>query len=369
MGRRFTIAITLLAVAGVIFADGPCSAYFCKIADLGKVPAPPNPVTICGKIVSTSPAQLSDGSGTINVVGLTVDTTAYVTAKGNWDGNVLTVQDTVPYSTPPTSGEQRDFLLPTGGTIPMIYVSAGAFLMGNNGSEPAVCPDELPQRSVAVSGYWIGKYPVRRGEYRRFIEAGGYANAAYWSAAGLAWRGSKSVPRYWDPAQNWGAAPGSFTQTDDHPIVGVSYYEAEAFCNWAGDALPSEAQWEKAARWDPTTDHANVYPWGDARDLEKCNNWDDTLYAGSQTSPVGSYPSGASPYGCLDMSGNVWQWCQDWYNNYPGSTTPFDNTGVSRVLRGGSWSTSDLDCRSAFRHGFNIYPSDQKCYFGFRVAR
>lgn len=244
----------------------------------------------------------------------------------------------------------------SGGVYPgeMIYIPAGSFLMGNsNGGDDAVYrySNELPQHSVYLSGYYIGKYEVTRGEYQAFMTATGRAQ-----------------PYYWDAVQNWGS--GSFTQTDSYPVLGVSYYEAEAFCNWAGGHLPTEAQWEKAARW--TGSHPNVYPWGDTWDVEKCNNYYDSNPAGGgyakyQTSPVGSYPSGASPYGCMDMAGNVWQWVQDWYKSYPGSSNPFDYTNSYRVLRGGGWYYDDGSYRCASRNGY--YPHYYSGSYGFRLAR
>lgn len=238
----------------------------------------------------------------------------------------------------------------------MIYIPAGAFLMGNNGSEPYSYSNELPQHSVDLAGYYITKHEVTRSQYRAFMEAGGYTTQAYWSDDGWNWKvaNSRTEPEYWAASQNWGTPPGTFTQTDNHPVVGVTYYEAEAFCNWVGGHLPTEAQWEKAARWDGS--HPNVYPWGDAWDAEKCNNYEDTNPAGGgyqhyQTAPVGSYPDGVSPYGCLDMAGNVWEWCQDWYKSYPESTSPFDDTNVRRVIRGGGWFDQVDYSRSAFRLG------------------
>ncbi len=264
----------------------------------------------------------------------------------------------------------------------MIYIPAGSFLMGNNGNEPYSYDKEFPQHSVYLSGYWIGKYEVTRGEYKQFMEAGGYSNPAYWSTEGWNWKVSenRTEPRFWADEQNWGT--GTFTQTDNHPVVDVTYYEAEAFCNWAGGHLPTEAQWEKAARW--TGSHPNVYPWGDAWDAEKCNARYDTNPAGGgynarQTAPVGSYPSGASPYGCQDMAGNVWEWCKDWhaedyYSVSPSSDPqgPSSSPGGYRVLRGGSWSNyyaSENNNRCAVRNAY--YPNGngiQGSYYGFRVA-
>jgi len=258
----------------------------------------------------------------------------------------------------------------------MIYIPAGKFLMGNSkvGKDADYRKsDELPQHWVTLSGYWIGKYEVTRGEYRQFMKAGGYTNSAYWSTAGWSWKvsNSRTEPELWAASQTWGST--TFTQTDSHPVVGVSYYEAEAFCKWAGGHLPTEAQWEKAARWNPVTSHPNVYPWGDSWDQEKCNNQDDRLYLGAQTAPVGSYASGASFYGCMDMAGNVWEWCKDWYGeSYYASSPTSDPSGPSsgsyRVLRGGSWYSSDDNLYRAASRNFDS-PYDAYYSFGFRLSR
>ena len=269
----------------------------------------------------------------------------------------------------------------------MIYIPVGSFLMGNSGIGDDLGYDEFfnlyyekPQHSVYLSGYYIGKYEVTRGEYRAFMNAGGYSNPAYWSAEGWIWRGSRTEPYYWAAYQDWSFPyddGDGFTQTDNHPVVGVTYYEADAFCNWARGHLPTEAQWEKAARWDG---HPRVYPWGATWEQEKCNSWYDSLYPGYQTAPVGSYPSGASPYGCQDMAGNVWEWCEDWWReDY--SQTPAGgwadpqgpSSGSSRGLRGGSWQESYTDYysvyeRCAYRYSFVPY-FHHYTSVGFRLAR
>ncbi len=259
----------------------------------------------------------------------------------------------------------------------MIYIAPGTFLMGNNGSEPHTWPDERPQHSVTLSGYYVGRYEVTRGEYRAFMNADGYSTQSYWSTAGWSWKVSngRTEPDYWAADQDWGS--GTFTQTDNHPVVGVCYYEAEAFCKWAGGHLPTEAQWEKAARWTGT--HPGVYPWGDGWDAEKCNNHDDSNaagggYQGYQTAPVGSYPSGASPFGCQDMAGNAYEWCKDWYQEHYYSASPASDpqgpaSGTYRVLRGGSWDdTGDEGFRCAQR-GMDRPGNDNGSLYGFRLAR
>jgi formylglycine-generating enzyme required for sulfatase activity len=268
----------------------------------------------------------------------------------------------------------------SGGVYPgqMIYIPAGSFLMGNNGSEGYSNSRELPQHSVYLSGYYIGKYEVTRGEYRAFMNAGGYSNSAYWSSEGWSWKvsNSRTESSYWAAQQDWGT--GSFTQSENHPVVGVTYYEAEAFCAWAGGHLPTEAEWEKAARW--TGSYPNVYPWGNAWDAEKCNNYYDHNSAGGghqryQTAAVGSYPSGASPYGCQDMAGNVWEWVKDWYGSSYYSQTPsggWNNpqgpaSGSYRILRGGGWNSYDDGDRCACRYSGG--PDADWSDGGFRLAR
>ena len=272
-------------------------------------------------------------------------------------------------------------------SIQMINIPAGSFDMGNSGigadaTYASDYPQELPQHSVSLSAYSIGKYEITRGEYKKFINAGGYTNSSYWSAEGWSWKvyNSRTEPESWAASQDWGT--GTFTQTDNHPVVGVNYYEAEAFCNWAGGHLPTEAQWERAARWTGT--HANVYPWGDVWDAEKCNNHYDHNVAGGgyqryQTAPVGSYSSYPSPSGCQDMAGNVVEWCKDWYLSNYYSTSPSSDpqgpaSGRARVLRGGSWDNYGyIDAyfyRCAYRsnHGY-YYPYVYTAYIGFRLAR
>ncbi|MCX6345317.1 MAG: formylglycine-generating enzyme family protein [Armatimonadetes bacterium] len=256
--------------------------------------------------------------------------------------------------------------------IEMIDIPAGSFVMGTVGTGG----DENPQHSVTLGAYSIGKYEVTRGQYQAFMDSGGYTNSSYWSTAGWSWKLSYSPtePYYWAAAQDWyGGQP--FTQTDSFPVVGVSYYESEAFCNWAGGHLPTEAQWERAACW--TVSSARVYPWGDTWNNEYCNNWYDSNAASGgyqkyQTAPVGSYSSYGSPSGCQDMAGNVWEWCKDWYQSNYYSTSPSSDpqgptSGSYRVLRGGGWYGNDNTCRCAYR-GLDP-PYNYSSHRGFRLVR
>lgn len=289
----------------------------------------------------------------------------------------------------------------------MITIPAGKFLMGNKGNEGFDNPDELPQHRVDLPAYQIGKYEVTRGQYRKFIEAGGYKDPRHWSAEGWKWKQGNTIdyagmngnvtrvtrsadapernePEHWAAEQEWighGHEHPRFTQTDEHPVVGVTYYEAEAYCKWAGGRLPTEAEWEKAARWDEKKQQANVFPWGDTWDPERCNNADDHNPAGggyrtNQSAPVGSYPKGASPYGCMDMAGNAYEWVADWAKSYPSSPKPFDHTGRFHFVKGGCWDDGPFSVRCGYRGGgWYLPPSSSGTgkgdsdYIGFRVAR
>lgn len=217
----------------------------------------------------------------------------------------------------------------------MILIPAGEFIMGSDDGEE----NEKPVHAVYLDSYEIGKYPVTVAQYRKFCEATGrrMPNAPHWD-----WK-------------------------DEHPIRDVTWDDAEAYCKWAGGRLPTEAEWEKAARG---TD-GRTYPWGDTWDKNKCANQDLNL---TSTVSVGSYPAGASPYGCMDMAGNEWEWCADWYDDNYYMTSPSRNprgpsSGCYRVLRGGGWHLYDSNPRCAYRTGFYpnyVYLID---YYGFRLVR
>jgi len=222
----------------------------------------------------------------------------------------------------------------------MLYIPPGEFTMGSREGEAPAEPNEKPQRKVNLDGYWIYKREVTVAQYRKFCQATG-----------------RDMPE----APSWG-------WKDDHPIVNVSWDDATAYAKWAGVALPTEAQWEKAARG---TD-GRGYPWGNEWDNSKCANSEGNMDLNSSTKPVGSYASGISPYGVHDMAGNVWEWCSDWYGSSYYANAPKDNptgpaSGEYRVLRGGSWIINDptrFRCAGRDRYG----PGDRDVYSGFRCA-
>ena len=220
----------------------------------------------------------------------------------------------------------------------MIHIPAGSFLMGTPDSYTgAHSKNEHPQHTITLSAYTIGKYEVTVAQYRKFCKATG-----------------RQMPK--EPSWGW---------KGNYPITHVTWNDASAFCKWAGGRLPTEAEWEKAARG---TD-GRIYPWGNTWDKNKCATSGAAL---TSRAPVGSYPRGASPYGCQDMAGNVWEWCSDWYGKTYYETSPSRNpkgpsSGDSRVLRGGSWDNTGNGTRCACRNYY--YPSDYNYYLGFRLAR
>ena len=240
----------------------------------------------------------------------------------------------------------------------MVYVPAGEFTMGS--SEGEGDDDEHPQHMVYVSGFWIDQTEVTNAQFAWFVDATGHSTDAEKDGWGLGWTGSE-----WKEIEgaDWHHPDGPETTIADkidHPVVQVSWSDAQAYCQRAGKRLPTEAEWEKAARG---TD-GRKYPWGDTFDGSRLNFCDVNCELDSKdndandgyprTAPVGSYPGGASPYGALDMAGNVWEWCQDWYgSDYYASSPPRDpqgpGSGEYRVGRGGSWMNNERDVRAVNR--------------------
>ena len=253
----------------------------------------------------------------------------------------------------------------------MVHVPAGNFTMGSTYSS-----DEQPVHIVYLDAFYIDKYEVTNAEFEAFINAGGYNTQAFWSTAGWSARqsGGWTAPQYWQSG-SYHSGPG----WPGFPVVGVSWYEAEAYANFAGKRLPTEAEWEKAARG---TDE-RTYPWGNSIDGSRANyNSSGDPYDGS--TPVGFYDgrlypnppfqttNSPGPYGAYDQAGNVLEWVNDWYSATYYSVSPASNppgpvSGSSRVLRGGSWAHDATSLRCADRTTYD--PTRRDTYIGFRCAR
>ncbi|NER34917.1 MAG: ergothioneine biosynthesis protein EgtB [Oscillatoria sp. SIO1A7] len=249
-------------------------------------------------------------------------------------------------------------------TSEMVEIPAGEFEMGSNEVYALDC-ERLAHR-FHLDSYWIDPYPVTCGQYRQFMEAGGYQQRELWSDAGWKWLEANeanevSRPLYWSDSTDW----------DDCPVCGVSWYEADAYARFVGKRLPSEAEWEKAASWDARTGTKRLYPWGtDEPSAKTCNHSNSV----GHVSPVNVCPDGQSAYGCFDMLGNVWEWTDSWFEGYEGFES-FPYTGFSqlyfdrqhRVLRGGSWASRRWVLRCSARNWYN--PWVRQILAGFRCAR
>jgi formylglycine-generating enzyme required for sulfatase activity len=221
----------------------------------------------------------------------------------------------------------------------MVYVAEGSFTMGSNNGNT----DEKPERRETLPGFWIDQTEVTNGMYEKCEQAGKCQPPAKLS--------SDTRDRYYGTA---GYA--------DYPVIYVDWNRAKTYCLWAGGRLPSEAEWEKAARG---TD-GRAYPWGDKTPNSSLANYD---WNEGDTTEVGRYsPEGDSIYGAKDMAGNVWEWTADWYDVYPeGDPQASDYFGTqARVLRGGSWYSKSNDIRSADR--LRNSPSLVGSSYGFRCA-
>ncbi len=290
-------------------------------------------------------------------------TSAAVVTSAPAPAAVTPTADQSPLITP--TPQPRPTAAPLPAWVPeLVQVPGGDFLMGSQDSDSLAESNEKPQHTLNLPTYWIGKTEVTNAQFRPFVEGDGYTNQAYWTPAGWEWRQSETItkPALWDDPQ-WNG--------DNFPVVGVSWYEAVAYCRWLSAQtgrefrLPSEAEWEKAARG---TD-GRIWPWG--------NDWKDGLANSSEaklgvTTPVGQYPAGAGPYGALDMAGNVWEWCATKGGKpYPYQIEDEWQAGYLAandlpVLRGGSWDNEQRFVRASYRD--NFYPRTRYGDRGLRVA-
>ena len=223
----------------------------------------------------------------------------------------------------------------------MVEIPPGEFTLGSSKIE--AMDNESPAYQSYLDTYYIDRFPVTCQQFYQFMANGGYQKSQYWSEAGWQWLQNNPVcqPLYWSDNLDWA----------NHPVVGISYYEAEAYANYVQRRLPTEAEWAKAAMGTSLN----------------CNHQRMI----GHTSEVGAYPG--SKYGCQDMLGNVWEWTASWFAAYPGfSSYPYDGysqvyfDGQHRVLRGGSWATNSCALRTSFRNWY--HPGVRQILAGFRCA-
>jgi formylglycine-generating enzyme required for sulfatase activity/serine/threonine protein kinase len=257
----------------------------------------------------------------------------------------------------------------------MVFVPAGEFVMGSE----ELGDDERPVHQVYLDEFWIDRYEVTNERFARFVDATGYRTEAETRGRGWLWKGSESEEV---EGADWRhpRGPGSSIEgKQDHPVTLVSWNDADAYCRWAKKRLPSEAQWEKAARGPAgpsplpsPAPHGRRYPWGDEFDSARANTKESGR---GDTTPVGSFsPQGDSPYGASDLAGNVWEWVADWYGSDYYSQSPLPTvanptgpaTGTYKILRGGSWLFDAVYANTAFR--YNIKPDYTYDFAGFRCS-
>jgi gamma-glutamyl hercynylcysteine S-oxide synthase len=277
-------------------------------------------------------------------------------------------------------------LLDTGSSLPhgrsgvagtSVLVPAGEFVLGVDAvSEPHSLDNERPAHTVDVPAFRIGRVPVTNGEWRRFIDDGGYQQQRWWSDHGWTHRqeAGLAAPQFW----NRDGTRTRFGHVEEipaeEPVQHVTYFEAEAYAAWAGARLPTEVEWEKAAAWDPGAGRRRRFPWGASEPTEHLANLGgDAL----RPAPVGAYPASASAYGAEQMLGDVWEWTTSPLRPWPGFTPmiydrysqPFfeaSGAGDYKVLRGGSWAVAPSTLRPSFRNW--DHPIRRQIFSGVRLA-
>lgn len=256
-----------------------------------------------------------------------------------------------------------------------VVVPGGTFTMGTS-TEPWALDNERPSHQVTVAPFVIDTAPVTNGDYLAFVTGGGYDSEQWWSPAGWAHvrKAGLTSPRFWSYDD------GSWTRLRfghreplplDEPVMHVCFYEAEAYAAWAGKRLPTEQEWEFAARHDPATGRSRRYPWGDEDPTPALANLGQRHL---RPAPAGAYPAGASPLGVHQLIGDVWEWTSSDFLPYPGFTAfPYKEYSEVffgsdyKVLRGGSFGTDGVAVRGTFRNW--DLPIRRQIFAGFRCAR
>ncbi len=253
-----------------------------------------------------------------------------------------------------------------------VHVAAGRFEMGTD-DEAWAYDNERPRHSVEVPAFWIDRWPVTNAEYQAFMADGGYRRPELWDPEGwvFASRESLEAPKFWSP----GGSRNRFGWTEaiapDEPVQHVSWYEADAYARWAGKRLPTEQEWEKAARWAPDSAGPRTFPWGEAPPGPERTNLGGRHF---RPAAAGAYPEGAAACGAEQLLGDVWEWTASDFVAYPGfSSFPYPEYSEVffgphfKVLRGGSWATHPSAIRTTFRNW--DYPIRRQIFAGFRCAR
>jgi iron(II)-dependent oxidoreductase len=260
--------------------------------------------------------------------------------------------------------------------VPEVLVPGGPFVRGTD-TEPWALDNERPAHTVDVAAFRIDTAPVSNADYAEFIGAGGYDDPRWWTEVGWRHRVEAGLvaPLFWqrDSSGEWWRRRFGVLEPvpADEPVVHVCFHEARAYAGWAGKRLPTEAEWEKAARYDPVTGRSRRYPWGDEDPTPEHANLGQRHL---RPAPVGAYPRGASPLGVHQLVGDVWEWCDSGWHPYPGyEMFPYPEYsqvffgGDYKVLRGGSFGSDPSAVRATFRNW--DHPVRRQIFAGFRCAR
>lgn len=292
-------------------------------------------------------------------------------------------RQTLQYPTPPITRPQASH--PAGEGTPShsdeVTIEGGRFFLGATGREPFVFDNEKWAHPVEIKPFRIDRYAVTQGQFLEFVEAGGYHNPDFWTEEGWGWRRQAEAehPVYWKKEANGRWLRRHFDRwiplEAEHPVIHVNWYEASAYCRWAGRRLPSEAEWELAACLQPGTDPASsseakaLYPWGNQPPAAGQLNTD---WLWLNTIPVTALARGDSRTGLRQLLGNVWEWTDSVFGPYPGFTPdPYKEYSepwfyTRRVLRGGSWATRSRMLRNSLRNYFT--PERRDVFAGFRTC-
>lgn len=260
-------------------------------------------------------------------------------------------------------------------------IPGGEFLLGAPKTAPFLFDNEKWAHPVALDPFEIAKAPVTNGEYQAFVDDGGYDRESHWCADGWAWRQTADAERpvYWQPDGEGNWLVRRFDQTlalpPNEPVIHVNWFEANAYCRWAGLRLPTEAEWEAAALGTANADGTlstskRRYPWGDTQPDAARANLD-----GRALGPVdvGAHPAGDSAFGCRQMLGNVWEWTANAFGPFPDFSTDAYKEystmlfGDTKVLRGGAWTTRGRMIHGTYRNYFG--PDRQDVFCGFRTCQ